>query len=85
MGAGFGPPPVWVYAICAKNNVECFLLEKLKNTLGHLIGLGQHSLSGLNQDVVLSVGHHFLGHIGVTDGGLSVLDVLLTSLPETVL
>ena len=31
------------------------LLQQLQHTLRHLIGLGQHGLSGLNQDVVLGV------------------------------
>ena len=53
------------------------LLEQLQHALGHLIGLGQHGLGGLDQDVVLGVGHHLVGHVGVADGGLSVLDVLL--------
>ena len=53
------------------------LLEQLQHALGHLIGLGQHGLGGLDQDVVLGVGHHLVGHVGVADGGLGVLDVLL--------
>ena len=52
------------------------LLEQLEHALGNLVGLGQHGLGGLDQDVVLGVGHHLLGHIGVADGGLRVLDVL---------
>ena len=53
------------------------LLEQLQHALGHLIGLSQHGLGGLDQDVVLGVGHHLVGHVGVADGGLGVLDVLL--------
>ena len=53
------------------------LLEQLQHALGHLVGLGQHGLGGLDQDVVLGVGHHLVGNVGVADGGLSVLDVLL--------
>lgn len=55
------------------------------------IGLCQHRLGGLDQDIVLGVGHHFLGNVGVTDGGLSVLDVLghdaqvVSGMVETVL
>ena len=30
----------------------------------------------LHQNVVLDVLHHFIGHVSVADGGLSVLDVL---------
>ena len=52
------------------------LLEQLQHALGHLVGLGQHGLGGLDQDVVLGVGHHLVGHVGVADGGLGVLDVL---------
>ena len=57
--------------------IESRLLEQLENALGHLIGLGQHGLGGLDEDVVLDVGHHLLRHIGVPDAGLGVLDVLL--------
>ena len=53
------------------------LLEQLQHALGHLVGLGQHGLGGLDQDVVLGVGHHLVGHVGVADGGLGILDVLL--------
>ena len=53
------------------------LLQQLQHALRHLVGLGQHGLSGLNQDVVLGVGHHLLGHVRVADGGLGVGDVLL--------
>ena len=50
--------------------------SKTGSALRHLVSLGQHGLGGLNQDVVLHVAHHFLGHVGVADGGLGVLDVL---------
>ena len=53
------------------------LLQELQHALGHLIRLGQHGLGRLDQDVVLGVGHHLVGHIGVADGGLSILDVFL--------
>ena len=52
------------------------LLEELENALGHLVGLGQHGLGGLDEDIVLGVGHHLVGDVGVPDGGLGVLDVL---------
>ena len=52
------------------------LLQQLQHALGHLVGLGQHRLGGLDQDVVLGVRHHLLRHVGVADGGLGVLDVL---------
>ena len=52
------------------------LAQQLENALRNLVGLGQHGLGGLHQDVVLGVAHHFLGDVGVADGGLGVLDVL---------
>ena len=52
------------------------LLQQLQHALRHLVGLSQHGLRGLDQDVVLGVGHHLLGHVRVADGGLSVGDVL---------
>ena len=56
----------------AKNNGS--LLQELEHALGNLVRLSQHGLGGLDQDVVLGVGHHFLGHVHVADGGLGVLD-----------
>ena len=41
------------------------LLQQLQDALRHLVGLSQHGLSGLDQDVVLGVSHHLVGHVGV--------------------
>ena len=72
-GTGGGPPPVLLYwEIQQKDQLS----EELEHALRHLVGLGQHGLGGLNQNVVLDVLHHLVGHVCVADGGLSVLDVL---------
>ena len=52
------------------------LLQELENALRNLIGLCQHSLRRLNQNVVLGVSHHLVCNVGVADGGLSILNVL---------
>ena len=57
-------------------NCKFDLLQELENALRNLVGLRQHCLSRLNQDVVLGVSHHLVGNVGVADGGLSVLNVL---------
>ena len=56
--------------------MEILLLQQLQHALRHLIGLSQHGLSGLDQDVVLGVGHHLIGDVGIADVGLGILDVL---------
>ena len=40
-------PRCWVYAVCAKNLPRNLLLEELEDTLGNLVGLGQHGLGAL--------------------------------------
>ena len=70
------PPPVCCIRLIVPEQFFCFLLEKLQNSLRHLIGLRQHGLCRLNQDVVLGVCHHLFGNIYVADSGLSILDVL---------
>jgi len=39
--------------------------------------LGQHSLSGLHEDIDLRVCHHLLDDIYVANGALGILDVFL--------
>ena len=75
-GPGIGPAPRGLWSCCRLKPVPS-LLEELEDALGHLVGLSQHGLGRLDQDVVLGVGHHLVGNVGVADGGLSVLDVLL--------
>jgi len=53
------------------------LQQQLQQALGELIGLGQHGLGGLDEDIVLGVGHHLVSHIGVADDGLGILHILL--------
>ena len=53
------------------------LLEQLEDALRDLVRLGKHSLSRLDQDVVLGVGHHLFRYVGIADAGLCILDVLL--------
>ena len=72
-GASRSPPPLWMDSLRV---LRLGLAQQLEHALGNLVSLSQHGLGGLDQDVVLDVAHHFLGHIGVADGGLSVLDVL---------
>ncbi len=64
--------PVFWYPLDAVGE----LLQQLQHALGHLVCLGQHGLGRLDEDVVLGVSHHLVGHVGVADGGLGVLDVL---------
>ena len=51
-------------------------MQQLQHTLRYLVRLGQHGLGGLDQDVVLGVSHHLVGHVCVADGGFGILDVL---------
>ena len=52
------------------------LAEQLQSTLRQLVRLCEHRLRSLVQDGVPGVLHHFLGNVGVADGGLSVSQVL---------
>ena len=52
------------------------LLEKLEDTLRNLVSLCKHSLSRLNQNVVLRVSHHFLCHVCISDAAFRSSDVL---------
>ena len=65
-GAENPPPLLLPYALFKQPNQ---LAQQLEHALGHLVGLGQHGLGGLDQDVILDVAHHLGGHIGVADGG----------------
>ena len=71
MTLGLAPVLFCVFAISMT-----FLAKELQHALGQLVRLRQHRLRGLVENVVLGVGHHFLGDVGVADGGLGVLDVL---------
>ncbi len=51
--------------------------EQLEHALRELVGLRQHGLRGLHEDVVLRIVHHFLGNVHVADVALGVGDVLL--------
>ena len=44
--------------------------------LRQLVGLGRHRDGRLVHDVVLAVGHHFLRHVDVRDGGIGCSQVL---------
>ena len=70
--------------------MSCFLKPFLKiyllsdfNQTQHgravLVRLGEHGLRSLQQDVILRVLGHFLGHVGIADGGLGMLNVLAGS------
>ena len=48
------------------------LLEEAEDIGAVLVCLSEHGLSSLHEDIVLSVLGHFLGHISIADGGLSV-------------
>ena len=52
------------------------LLEQLEYALRLGVGLREHSLCSLQQDVVLGVLHHFFRHVDVADAGLCGLQVL---------
>ena len=51
-------------------------LQQAQHTAGVLVGLGEHGLGGLGEDVGLRVFRHLFRHVGVADGGFGGLDVL---------
>ena len=58
-----------------KGRLTVLLLEELEHTLRLLIGLREHRLRGLRQNVHFCVLHHHLGHICVADTAVGCLNV----------
>ena len=50
-------------------------LEQRQHARRVLVGLREHGLGGLGEDVCLRVGGHFLRHVRVADGGFARLGV----------
>lgn len=50
-----------------QNMITVALLEKLHYHLSLLVGLGEHRISGLAQDLVLGEVNHFGSHVGIAD------------------
>ena len=60
---------------CLDFFLKLYLAQKLKNRLSSLVGLSQHSGTGLRQDLVRGVINSLMCHVGIADSGFRSLQI----------
>lgn len=55
-------------------------MQQRQDAAAILIGLGQHGLGCLGEDVALGIFHHFLGHVRIANSALGTGGILMAEI-----